>query len=118
MLDPEGRHEVLKAVRALNEQGVTVVAITHLMDEATEGGRVVVMHAGRIALQGSPREVFGQVDELRGLQLDVPQPTELAYLLNRRDPSFPPNLLTVDEVVDAVRQRALARSGAGKVAKP
>jgi len=110
MLDPEGRREVLSAVRSLNEQGTTVVAITHLMDETTEAGRVIVLQAGRIALEGTPRQVLTRVDELRQLQLDVPQATELAYLLHERDSSFPRDLLTVREVVDAVRERAPARA--------
>ncbi len=118
MLDPEGRREVLAAVRGLNEQGMTVVAITHWMEEVTEARRVVVMHAGKIALEGPPREVFGRVKALRDLQLDVPQATELAYLLNQRDPSFPANLLTIREVVEAVEQRIHTRAGALEPATP
>lgn len=110
MLDPEGRREVLSAVRSLNEQGTTVVAITHLMDETTEAGRVIVLQAGRIALEGTPRQVLTRVEEMRRLQLDVPQATELAYLLHQRDSSFPRDLLTVREVVDAVRERTPARA--------
>ncbi len=102
MLDPEGRRDVLAAVRELNGKGVTVVTITHSMEEAAEGDRVVVLEEGRIAMEGSPREVFARVDRLRALQLDVPQVTELAYTLNQRDPLFPPDLLTVGELVDAV----------------
>lgn len=102
MLDPEGRRDVLAAVRKLNDEGLTVVAITHFMDEAAEGDRVIVLEEGRIAMEGSPRKVFACVDELRTLQLDVPQVTELAYTLNQRDPAFPPDLLTVAELVDAV----------------
>lgn len=106
MLDPEGRRDVLAAVRALNRSGVTVVAITHFMHEAVDGNRVVVMEAGRLVLQGSPREVFARVEDLRALQLDVPQPAALAFDLHQRDESFPENLLTVDEVVHAVTERA------------
>lgn len=108
MLDPEGRREVLAAVRVLNEQGTTVVAITHLMDEVSEAGRVIVLQEGKIALVGAPRGVLSQVDEMRRLQLDVPQATEVAHLLRQRDPAFPGNLLTTHEVVEAVRQRAPA----------
>ena len=110
MLDPEGRQEVLASVRSLNEQGITVVAITHLMDEATDAGRVIVLQAGKIALEGAPRQVLTRVEEMRRLQLDVPQPTELAYQLHRRDSSFPRDLLTVREVVDAIRRLAPARA--------
>ncbi len=101
-LDPVGRGDVLGVVRQLNAAGVTVVAITHFMHEAVEGNRVIVMERGRIVMEGTPRQIFGRVEELRGLQLDVPQPTDLAYRLHRRDASIPPDLLTVPEVVDAV----------------
>lgn len=105
MLDPAGRDEVLAAVRHLNESGTTVVAITHFMHEAVEGDRVIVMEGGRIVTEGAPRQVFCQVERLRGLYLDVPQVTELAYALHRRDPSFPADLLTVDEVADEILRR-------------
>ncbi len=103
MLDPVGRESVLAAVRRLNqEEGITVVAITHFMHEATEGNRVIVMEAGRIIMEGTPREVFSHVEELRELMLDVPQPTEVSYELHKLLPDFPPNLLTVREVVEEV----------------
>lgn len=106
MLDPVGRNEVLKAVRRLNqEEGITVIAITHFMHEATEGNRVIVMEAGRIVMEGTPREVFSQVEALRELMLDVPQPTEVAYELHKLRPDFPPDLLTVQEVVEEVCRR-------------
>jgi energy-coupling factor transporter ATPase len=109
MLDPEGRNEVLAAVRKLNDEGVTVIAITHFMHEAAEGDRVIVMEAGKIVMEGTPRQVFAHVQELRDLQLDVPQTTELSYLLNQRDPTFPPDLLLVNEVVDEIERRANGR---------
>jgi energy-coupling factor transporter ATPase len=109
MLDPAGREEVLAAVRHLNAEGTTVVAITHFMHEAVEGDRVLVMEAGQIVMEGTPRDVFSQVDRLRSLHLDVPQVTELAHALHRRDPDFPPDLLTVDEVAEAFLRRAVAR---------
>jgi len=109
MLDPEGRRDVLAAVRKLNGEGVTVVAITHFMDEAVEGNRVIVLEEGRIVLEGSPREVFSRVDELRALQLDVPQVTDLAHSLNQRDPTFPPDLLTVGELANEVELRVKQR---------
>ena len=105
MLDPVGREDVLNAVRRLNQSGTTIIAITHYMHEATEGDRVIVMEAGRIVMQGTPREVFSQVETLRALQLDVPQVTELSYALHRRDETFPPDLLTVDEMVAEVARR-------------
>jgi energy-coupling factor transporter ATPase len=110
MLDPEGRRAVLAAVRQLNQEGITVIAITHFMHEAAEGNRVLVMEAGKIVMEGTPRQVFSHVNELRALQLDVPQTTELAYRLNQRDLSFPPDLLTVDDVADEIQQRTNARN--------
>jgi len=109
-LDPVGRQDVLKAVRRLNDEGVTVIAITHFMHEATEGNRVLVMEAGRIVMQGTPRQVFSHVEKLREMQLDVPQVTELSYALHRRMPGFPPDLITVPEMVEEV----LTQKGKGR----
>ncbi len=112
MLDPLGRREVLDVARRLNrEEGVTVVAITHHMDEAVEADRIVVMEAGRIVLQGAPREIFGQAGRLRELQMDVPQVTQLATALSQRVPGFPHDLFTVSELVSAVEQRVTNRDG-------
>ena len=105
MLDPSGREDVLSAVRRLNQAGTTIMAITHYMHEAVEGDRVIVMEAARIVTQGSPRQVFSRVDELRALQLDVPQVTELSYALHRQDETFPPDLLTIEEMVNEVVRR-------------
>jgi len=100
LLDPAGRQEVLNVVRRLNkEEGITVVAITHFMHEAVWADKVIVLERGRMVMEGPPREIFGQVERLRALQLDIPQVTELAYQLHNRRPSFPANLLTVEEVV-------------------
>jgi len=105
-LDPAGRREVLQVVRRLNEEeGITVVAITHLMHEAVWADRVIVLERGRMVMEGPPREVFGQVERLRALQLDVPQVTELAYNLHGRTSTFPADLLTVEEMVEEVCQR-------------
>lgn len=111
MLDPEGRRGVLAAVHKLNEEGVTVIAITHFMHEAAEGNRVIVMEAGKIVMEGTPRQVFAHVEELRALQLDVPQTTELAYRLHQRDSTFPPDLLLVNDVADEIQRRVNGRSG-------
>lgn len=103
MLDPLGRSEVLAIVRRLNRaQGATIVAVTHFMREAVDADRIVVMEHGRVVLQGPPREVFQQVDLLRSLHLDVPHVSELALALRRTVPTFPSNLLTPAEVVEAV----------------
>ncbi len=102
MLDPLGRQEVQRVARRLNrEEGTTVVAITHFMEEAVHADRVVVMEAGRIVLQGTPREVFGQVERLRELHLDVPPITRLAQALHGHDPRFPAQVLTLQEFLDA-----------------
>ena len=112
-LDPVGRQDVLNAVRRLNDEGVTVIAITHFMHEATEGNRVLVMEAGRIVMQGTPRQVFSHVEKLREMQLDVPQVTELSYALHRRMPGFPSDLITVPEMVEEV----FAQKGNGRKAQ-
>jgi energy-coupling factor transporter ATPase len=105
LLDPLGRREVLDVVQRLNrDQGVTVVAITHRMEEAVEAGRVVVMADGSIELDGTPREVFGQVERLQALQLDVPPVAQLAGLLHRYWPGFPSELLSSAELTIAVRE--------------
>lgn len=103
MLDPGGRAEVLATVRRLNrEQGITVIHITHYMDEAVEADRVLVMEEGRIVLGGTPREVFAQVGRLRELGLDVPQVTELAQQLKQAGLDVPADALTIDELVDCL----------------
>ncbi|MBX3011158.1 MAG: energy-coupling factor transporter ATPase [Caldilineaceae bacterium] len=105
MLDPRGREEVLAVAHRLHrEQGVTVVAITHFMQEAVAADRVIVMADGQIVLQGTPRELFRQADQLRALQLDIPPITELALALHEQIPTFPPDLLTPAEFVTAVQQ--------------
>ncbi|MBL8057057.1 MAG: energy-coupling factor transporter ATPase [Anaerolineales bacterium] len=106
MLDPLGRREVLEVVHRLHrDEGVTVVAITHHMDEAVRADRVIVMEAGRIVLHGPPREVFRHVERLRALQMDVPQVTQAAAALAARRPDFPADLLDVDELVAALEAR-------------
>ena len=102
MLDPQGRTEVLETIHRLNrEKGITIVLITHYMDEAVQAGRVIVMDGGRILLTGSPREVFSQVELLKQHQLDVPQATELTHRL--RGMGFPmPCTLTAEECVEAL----------------
>ncbi len=101
MLDPQGRAEVLRTARRLNrEKGITVVLITHFMNEAVEADRVVVMNGGRVVLDGPPREVFADPARLRGWGLDVPQVCELAAALRSDGVDVPPGILTTDEMVD------------------
>ena len=103
MLDPAGRREVLQTVRRLQrEEGITIVWITHYMDEAAQADRVIVMNEGRIALSGTPREVFPQVERLRELRLDVPPMTELAHDLAAAGVPVRADVLTVEEMVEEV----------------
>ncbi len=103
MLDPKGRREVMETIRTLNrERGITVVLITHYMDEAVQADRVVVMDEGTVLMDGTPREVFSRVGELRRVELDVPQPTELCDALKKDGLPLPDGVLTVDECVEAL----------------
>ena len=103
MLDPVGRREVLSTVHRLNrEKGITVVLITHHMDEAEEADRVVVMDDGKVAMDGTPREVFTQVDALRSMGLTVPDTVDLLDRLRRDGVEVPLDALTVEECADAV----------------
>ena len=103
MLDPVGRREVLTTIRRLNaERGMTVVLITHHMDEAEHADRVIVMNDGCLAMDGTPREVFARVEELRALGLAAPSTVELLYELNQRGCHLPLDAITVDECADAI----------------
>ena len=103
MLDPAGREEVLQTVRKLNrEQGISVVWITHFMEEAAKADRVIVISDGEIALQGAPREVFKQVERMRELHLDVPHMTALAAELRKEGIPLREDLLTVEEMTEEV----------------
>lgn len=103
MLDPRGRAEVLRTIRSLNRDfGITVVLITHYMDEAAKADRVVVMDSGKIILDAPPKQVFAQVELLKSVGLDVPQATELAHELRRAGYDLPADILTEDEFVQAV----------------
>ena len=103
MLDPNGRKEVIRAVRALNDvEGITVILITHYMEEIIHANKVFVMDNGKIAMEGTPREVFSQVDKLKSLRLDVPQVTLLAHELRESGLNIPEGILTTDELVKAL----------------
>lgn len=105
MLDPNGRKEVLRAVRELNEkEGVTVILITHYMEEVVFADHVFVMDQGRVVMQGTPREVFSRVEELKELRLDVPQVTLLAFELKKAGVDIPDGILTTEELVNALCQ--------------
>lgn len=105
MLDPNGRKEVMETVTRLNrEEGLTVVHITHFMEEAAFAHRVVVMEGGQIVMEGKPKEIFTQVDRLKELRLDVPAMTELRDILVKDGLSLPTGILTVEEMVVALCQ--------------
>ncbi|AKL97023.1 cobalt ABC transporter ATP-binding protein CbiO [Clostridium aceticum] len=100
MLDPSGRKEVIRTIKKLNkEENITIIHITHFMEEAVDADRVIVMENGNIVLQGTPREVFSQVKQLKELGLDVPQVTDLAHQLIDEGINISKDILTVDEMV-------------------
>lgn len=103
MLDPNGRREVIRAVRALNDvEKITVILITHYMEEIIHADRVFVMDKGKIAMEGTPREIFKKVEELKALRLDVPQVTLLAYELQKSGLELPSGILTEQELAEAL----------------
>ena len=103
MLDPNGRKEVIRAVRALNDVGnITVILITHYMEEIVHANKVFVMDNGKVAMQGTPREIFSQVEKLKSLRLDVPQVTLLAHELRKSGLELPEGILTKEELVKAL----------------
>lgn len=106
MLDPNGRREVIRAVRALNDvEKVTVILITHYMEETIHADRVFVMDGGKIAMEGTPREIFAQVERLKELRLDVPQVTLLAHELTKKGIRLPKGILTKDELIEAMQNQ-------------
>ena len=103
MLDPNGRKEVIRAVRALNEvEGVTILLITHYMEEVIHADRVIVMDKGKAVMQGTPREIFSQVEKLKSLRLDVPQVTMLAHELKKKGVDLPDGILSAKELAAAL----------------
>ncbi len=105
MLDPNGRKEVLKTVRELQEQeNITVILITHYMEEVVDADRVYVMDQGQVVMEGTPREIFSQVDKLKEYRLDVPQATMLAYELQKKGLDIPDGILRKEELVEAICQ--------------
>ncbi len=104
MLDPSGRKEVMETLRKLKENGKTIILITHYMDEAVQADRVVIMDRGTIKLDGSPKEVFRNIDEIKKFGLDVPQVTELAQELSKEGLSLPNDIIDVKELVDLLCQ--------------
>lgn len=104
MLDPHGRSEVMKTVKMLNEQGITIVLITHYMEEAAQAQRVVVVDSGEVVLDDVPRKIFSQVEKMRALGLDVPQVTELAWELKKAGIDICDDIIYEDECVEALEK--------------
>ncbi len=103
MLDPSGRYEVIRAARALNDvEKVTIILITHYMEEVIYADKIFVMDNGRIAMQGTPKEIFSRVEELKALHLDVPQVTLLAHELKKQGFDLPDGILTVKELKECL----------------
>ena len=103
MLDPNGRKEVIRTVHELNRsEGITVLLITHYMEEVIDADRVVVMDDGKVVMDGTPREIFSQVEELKKYRLDVPQVTELAFELQKCGVSLPAGILRKEELMEAL----------------
>lgn len=99
MLDPGGRREVVETARRLNrEEGITIILITHYMEEVIHADRVIVMDEGKVVMTGTPREIFSRVDDLKKIRLNVPQVTELAYMLKEAGLPLPDGILTVEEL--------------------
>ena len=106
MLDPSGRKEVLRAVRALNMvEEVTIIHITHYMEEVIYADKVFVMDQGKVVMQGTPKEIFSQVEELQKLRLDVPQVTLLAHELKKAGIPMEDGILTIDELMEQLEKR-------------
>lgn len=105
MLDPSGRKEVINTIKDINKNyGITIVLITHYMEEAVEADRIVVMDKGKLILKGIPKEIFSNVPLMKEIGLDVPQMTELAYELNKSGIDIKTDILTIDEMVNVLCQ--------------
>lgn len=102
MLDPQGRKDILDTVLKLREMGKTIIHITHYMEECVNADRIIVINEGDVVLEGTPREVFSNVEQMKEIGLDVPEPTEISYLLNKSNINVRRDVLTVDELVEAL----------------
>lgn len=104
MLDPKGRSEVMSIIKELHEDGITVVLITHFMEEAAQANRIIIMDQGKIALDGTPKEIFSKVEEIREMNLDVPLAVELCHRLRKRGVFVPENIINMEEMVEFLCQ--------------
>jgi energy-coupling factor transport system ATP-binding protein len=104
MLDPHGRQDVMDIIEKLNQEGITILLITHFMDEAAKADRVIIMDQGKLIMEGTPAEVFSKEEELRAMNLDVPFAVELAGRLRKRGVPVPVNIISDEEMVDFLCQ--------------
>lgn len=104
MLDPRGRQDIMKIIRDLHEEGITVILITHFMDEAVQADRVIIMNKGQLAMDGTPAEVFSQKRRMKEMKLDVPLAVELSALLRSRGIDVPENVITPEGMVEFICQ--------------
>jgi energy-coupling factor transport system ATP-binding protein len=115
MLDPVGRKEVMNVLNRLNkEEGITIIHITHHMNEAVMADRVIVIDEGSIVMDGTPKEIFSNVKQVKELGLDVPQVTELFFELRNEGLNLPSDVLNVDEAVEALKQ-VMSRGADGEI---
>ncbi|WP_045517295.1 energy-coupling factor transporter ATPase [Clostridium sporogenes] len=105
MLDPSGRLEVVNTIKEVNKKyGITIVLITHFMEEAVEADKVIVMDSAKVIKEGTPKEIFKEVEMMKEIGLDVPRMTEIAYYLRQHNVEIPSDILTIDEMVDELCQ--------------
>lgn len=104
MLDPKGRSEIMKIIKELHEEGITVILITHFMEEAVHADRVIVLNEGQVYLDGSPKEVFGEREKVLSVNLDIPLAVELAMKLREKGIDVPDNIIEMEEMVEHLCQ--------------
>ncbi len=110
MLDPNGRKEVIRAARALNDvEKVTIILITHYMEEVIYADKIFVMDEGKVRMEGTPKQIFSRVEELKKMRLDVPQVTLLAYELKKKGLPLPDGILTTDELIDNLKKATVMK---------
>lgn len=102
MLDPHGREEVMEIIQKLHQEGITILLITHFMDEAAKADRVIIMDEGNVVLDGSPDEVFGHAEEIKAMSLDVPFAVDLVHRLRKRGLELPESIINTEEMVDYI----------------
>lgn len=102
MLDPHGRQEVMEIIQKLHQEGITILLITHFMDEAAKADRVIIMDEGKVVLDGSPDEVFGHAEEIKAMSLDVPFAVDLVHRLRKRGLELPESIINTEEMVDYI----------------